>query len=101
MEPFATPTEIYDRPANTFVAGFIGTPAMNLLEGVMEGGTFLRREHRDRRSGGAGGAGDAGLPGRGRADAAAGRGVGRDRRAALFAGVAGRRGHGYGARWLP
>jgi multiple sugar transport system ATP-binding protein len=27
-----TPRELYDRPANTFVAGFIGSPAMNLLE---------------------------------------------------------------------
>ncbi|MDE2790724.1 MAG: ABC transporter ATP-binding protein [Paracoccaceae bacterium] len=35
-----TPTEIYDRPANTFVAGFIGSPAMNLLEGRLEGGAF-------------------------------------------------------------
>ena len=36
----ATPTEIYDRPANTFVAGFIGNPAMNLLEGELKAGTF-------------------------------------------------------------
>ena len=28
----ATPMEIWTRPANTFVAGFIGSPAMNLLE---------------------------------------------------------------------
>ena len=27
----ATPRELYDRPANTFVAGFIGSPAMNLF----------------------------------------------------------------------
>jgi multiple sugar transport system ATP-binding protein len=27
----ATPRELYDRPANTFVAGFIGSPSMNLL----------------------------------------------------------------------
>ncbi len=27
-----TPQELYDRPANAFVAGFIGSPAMNLLE---------------------------------------------------------------------
>jgi sn-glycerol 3-phosphate transport system ATP-binding protein len=26
-----TPQELYDRPANTFAAGFIGTPPMNLL----------------------------------------------------------------------
>ena len=27
----ASPRELYDRPANTFVAGFIGSPAMNLI----------------------------------------------------------------------
>ncbi|SEM95575.1 carbohydrate ABC transporter ATP-binding protein, CUT1 family [Pseudorhodobacter antarcticus] len=40
VQQVGTPTEIYDRPANTFVASFIGTPAMNLLDGVMAGGTF-------------------------------------------------------------
>ena len=29
------PLELYDRPANLFVAGFIGSPAMNLIEGVV------------------------------------------------------------------
>jgi multiple sugar transport system ATP-binding protein len=32
------PLELYDRPANTFVAGFIGSPAMNLLPGVVRKG---------------------------------------------------------------
>ena len=40
VQQVGTPTEIYDRPANVFVAGFIGSPAMNLLEGAIEGGTF-------------------------------------------------------------
>jgi len=31
IEQNATPVELYDRPANTFVARFIGTPPMNLL----------------------------------------------------------------------
>jgi multiple sugar transport system ATP-binding protein len=31
------PQVLYDRPANTFVAGFIGSPAMNLLEGAFTG----------------------------------------------------------------
>jgi multiple sugar transport system ATP-binding protein len=35
------PLELYDRPGNIFVAGFIGSPAMNLLEGRIEGGAFL------------------------------------------------------------
>jgi sn-glycerol 3-phosphate transport system ATP-binding protein len=29
------PLELYERPATAFVAGFIGSPAMNLVEGVM------------------------------------------------------------------
>ena len=40
VQQVGTPTEIYDRPANVFVAGFIGNPAMNLIEGHVEGGTF-------------------------------------------------------------
>ncbi|MCC5984827.1 MAG: sn-glycerol-3-phosphate ABC transporter ATP-binding protein UgpC [Rhodobacteraceae bacterium] len=40
VQQVGTPTEIYDRPANTFVAGFIGTPAMNLLDGRVTGGAF-------------------------------------------------------------
>jgi multiple sugar transport system ATP-binding protein len=31
LQQFATPTELYDKPVNAFVAGFIGSPAMNLL----------------------------------------------------------------------
>ena len=30
-----TPTKLYDRPANKFVAGFIGSPQMNFIEGVI------------------------------------------------------------------
>ncbi|MEM6322439.1 MAG: ABC transporter ATP-binding protein [Pseudomonadota bacterium] len=41
VQQVGTPTEIYDRPANAFVAGFIGSPAMNLVEGRLEGGTFI------------------------------------------------------------
>jgi len=32
-----TPQRLYDHPANLFVAAFIGTPAMNLVEGTIEG----------------------------------------------------------------
>ncbi len=31
-----TPLNIYDRPANTFVAGFIGTPPMNIFKGTVQ-----------------------------------------------------------------
>jgi len=40
VQQMGTPTDIYDRPANTFVASFIGNPAMNLMDGVMRGGIF-------------------------------------------------------------
>ena len=40
VQQVGTPTEIYDNPANTFVAGFIGSPAMNLMEGRLEDGVF-------------------------------------------------------------
>ncbi|MEM8555281.1 MAG: ABC transporter ATP-binding protein [Pseudomonadota bacterium] len=40
VQQVGTPTEIYDNPANTFVAGFIGSPAMNLMDGTLENGTF-------------------------------------------------------------
>jgi multiple sugar transport system ATP-binding protein len=35
VEQTGTPLELYDRPVNTFVAGFIGSPAMNMLPGVV------------------------------------------------------------------
>jgi sn-glycerol 3-phosphate transport system ATP-binding protein len=34
----ATPMEVFARPADTYVAGFIGAPAMNFLPGQVEGG---------------------------------------------------------------
>lgn len=40
FQQVGTPTEIYDRPANTFVAGFIGSPAMNLIDGELSAGVF-------------------------------------------------------------
>jgi multiple sugar transport system ATP-binding protein len=40
VEQMGAPLELYDRPANLFVAGFIGSPAMNVLEGRIEGNGF-------------------------------------------------------------
>ncbi len=40
MEQIGTPEEVYARPATTFVAGFIGSPPMNLLRGVADGASF-------------------------------------------------------------
>jgi multiple sugar transport system ATP-binding protein len=36
VQQFAAPEEIYERPANIYVAGFIGSPAMNFLLGRLE-----------------------------------------------------------------
>jgi multiple sugar transport system ATP-binding protein len=36
LQQFAVPGEIYSRPANVFVGGFIGSPAMNLLDATVE-----------------------------------------------------------------
>jgi multiple sugar transport system ATP-binding protein len=38
IEQMGAPLELFDRPANLFVAGFIGSPAMNLLKGKVAGG---------------------------------------------------------------
>ena len=40
IQQVGTPTEIYDKPNNVFVAGFIGSPAMNLIEGEISNGSF-------------------------------------------------------------
>ena len=40
VQQIGSPTEIYDKPANTFVAGFIGSPAMNLISGETKNGVF-------------------------------------------------------------
>jgi multiple sugar transport system ATP-binding protein len=39
LQQFASPNELYDRPANAFVAGFIGSPAMNFMPATVEGET--------------------------------------------------------------
>lgn len=35
IEQMGSPLDVYDRPANLFVAGFIGSPSMNFLDGVV------------------------------------------------------------------
>ncbi len=40
VEQTGSPLELYDHPANRFVAGFIGSPAMNFLPGTVEAGGF-------------------------------------------------------------
>src|SRR5690606_287859 len=57
IQQVGAPLEIYDRPVNMFVAGFIGTPPMNFLnvilrrEGddfIVDGGNFKMTIHPDR-----------------------------------------------------
>ena len=40
VEQIGTPLDLYDRPDNMFVAGFIGSPAMNFVRGKVNGGSF-------------------------------------------------------------
>jgi multiple sugar transport system ATP-binding protein len=40
VEQIGAPLELYDRPNNLFVAGFIGSPSMNFLKGKVEHGAF-------------------------------------------------------------
>ena len=53
LQQFAAPNELYDKPANAFVAGFIGSPAMNLVtlpitsDGVKIGDSTLELERDD------------------------------------------------------
>jgi sn-glycerol 3-phosphate transport system ATP-binding protein len=45
-EQIGTPAEVYGKPATTFVAGFIGSPPMNLIRGRVAGdGTALLADH--------------------------------------------------------
>ena len=44
VEQMGAPLELYDRPRNLFVAGFIGSPAMNFVKGKIEGGMFRAGE---------------------------------------------------------
>lgn len=40
VQQIASPLEIYDKPANVFVANFIGSPPMNIIRGTVESGVF-------------------------------------------------------------
>ncbi len=40
IEQIGRPLDVYHRPASTFVASFIGSPAMNLVKGQIEGGSL-------------------------------------------------------------
>jgi multiple sugar transport system ATP-binding protein len=44
VQQVGSPLDLYDRPANLFVAGFIGSPGMNFFEGTYRNGTAPRFE---------------------------------------------------------
>jgi multiple sugar transport system ATP-binding protein len=46
IEQVGAPEELYDAPANLFVAGFIGSPAMNFLRGTPTDGAFILEDGR-------------------------------------------------------
>lgn len=46
IQQIGTPKEIYDKPANMFVASFIGAPAMNFIKGRLEGKYFVAGDFR-------------------------------------------------------
>jgi multiple sugar transport system ATP-binding protein len=41
IEQTGSPLELYDRPANRFVAGFIGSPSMNFIDGTQKDGALV------------------------------------------------------------
>jgi len=47
VEQMGSPLDLYDRPANLFVAGFIGSPAMNMFKGTIRAGATPHFEAAD------------------------------------------------------
>ncbi len=45
IQQLATPAEIYNKPVNKYVADFIGSPAMNFLQGTLDGTDFRCGDH--------------------------------------------------------
>src|SRR3546814_12530155 len=48
IQQLGTPREIYDKPANTFVAGFMGSPPMNMIPARLVKGELGRARGRER-----------------------------------------------------
>ena len=47
IQQIGTPKEIYTNPINTFVGGFIGSPAMNFIKGFVEKNRFIISKEKD------------------------------------------------------
>ena len=47
QQQVGTPLEVYNKPANVFVAGFIGSPAMNFFRVILKDGKIIDKEHHD------------------------------------------------------
>ena len=43
VEPIGTPLDLYDFPTNNFVAGLIGSPSMNFLDGTIQQGCLIAK----------------------------------------------------------
>jgi multiple sugar transport system ATP-binding protein len=44
VEQVGPPLELYDKPGNVFVATFIGSPAMNIMDGKLSDGVFVAKD---------------------------------------------------------
>ena len=47
QQQVGTPMEVYNKPANIFVAGFIGSPAMNFFHVILKDGKIIDKDHHD------------------------------------------------------
>ncbi|MGZ3181929.1 MAG: ABC transporter ATP-binding protein [Telluria sp.] len=45
IQQVGTPADVYERPANRFVAGFLGSPSMNFVDGEVQGGRTFESGH--------------------------------------------------------
>ena len=44
LQQFDTPLEVYNRPKNLFVAGFIGSPTINFMDAIYDSGSFILKD---------------------------------------------------------
>ncbi len=47
QQQVGTPMEVYNHPSNMFVAGFIGSPAMNFFHVILQDGKIVDKDHHD------------------------------------------------------